>query len=154
VSPSNSHPRFYEIDAAGLEFGAEWKGLAAGRRDGTSLLHMGRDLPWEDALKIRRLFFVAVVLLALGLWLLFTYCQGTIGGQAGDHISAFSIKIDMTTVGYPAIFGVPATVLGLILLFVGAIATLVAEVRRLFVRKRSAVERPEELAADERSAPL
>lgn len=93
-------------------------------------------------------------MLAIGLWLIFYYCQGSIGAAAGDAISAFSIKVDMTTVGYPVIFGLPSLLLGSLLLIIGLIATLVAEVRGAFLRKRELVERPEAVAIEEQRPPV
>ena len=108
----------------------------------------------EGTLKIRRFFLIGGVLLAVGAWLILTYCQGSIGGQAGDHISAFSIKIDMTTTGYPAVFGLPAALLGAFLLLVGVIATVVLEVRSAFSRTRTVVKRPKAIVVEEPRNPL
>jgi uncharacterized membrane protein len=92
---------------------------------------------------IRRLFFAGVVLLVFGIWLLAYFCHGDAGFQAGDQISAFSIKLDIATVGYPAIFGVPAVLLGSLLLLVAAITSLVAELRAVFSRKKEPAEKLE-----------
>lgn len=92
---------------------------------------------------LRRLFLAAVVLLVLGIWVLAYFCSGNAGFQAGDQISAFSIKLDITTVGYPAIFGVLAVMLGSLLLIVSAIASLILELRWLFSRRRTPTEKLE-----------
>ena len=85
---------------------------------------------------IRRLILAAVLFLVFGFWLLASFCHGDAGFQAGDHISAFSIKLDITTVGYPAILGVPAVLLGTLLLLVAAITSLVAELRAVLSQKK------------------
>jgi len=92
---------------------------------------------------IRRLFLAGVVFLVIGVWLLASYCNGDAGFQAGDSISAFSIKLDITTVGYPTIVGVPAVMLGSLLLIASAIASLVLELRSLFSRKKAPAEKLE-----------
>jgi uncharacterized membrane protein len=89
---------------------------------------------------IRRLFLAGVVFLVIGVWLLASYCHGDAGFQAGDSISAFSIKLDITTVGYPTIVGVPAVMLGSLLLIASAIASLILELRSLFSRKEKTTE--------------
>lgn len=91
----------------------------------------------------RRLLLAGIVFLVIGIWLLAAYCNGDAGFQAGDSISAFSIKLDITTVGYPAIFGVPAALLGSLLLIVSAIASLIVELRSLFSRKKAPTEKLE-----------
>jgi hypothetical protein len=104
-------------------------------------------------MKTRRLFLAAVVLLAFGIWLLAAYFQGSAGFAAGDAISAFSIKLDVTTTGFPAIFGVPAVGLGSLLLIGSSIATVVLEVREAFSRKRQAGGKPESISSSSEQRP-
>jgi hypothetical protein len=87
-------------------------------------------------MKIRRLMFVAVLSMAIGLYLIFNYCQGSIGAAAGDHIAAWNIKFDFTTSGWPMILGVPLTLLGSILLIVAMISTIVAEIRVMLAKPK------------------
>jgi hypothetical protein len=91
----------------------------------------------------RRLLLGGAVFLVIGIWLLATYCQGDAGFQAGDQISAFSIKLNITTAGYPVIFGFPAVLLGSLLLLVSAIASLIVELRAVFSRKKAPAEKLE-----------
>ena len=92
-------------------------------------------------MKIRRMMFLAVLSLGVGLYLIFNYCQGSIGAAAGDHIAAWNIKFDFTTTGWPMILGVPLTLLGSLLLIIATISTIVAEIREPIMKRR----KPEEL---------
>ena len=92
---------------------------------------------------IRRLLLASVVLLVVGIGLLAYFSHGDAGFQAGDSISAFSIKLDVTTVGYPAIFGGPAVIFGSLLLAAVSIMSLILELRLLLSRKKAPVEKLE-----------
>jgi hypothetical protein len=83
----------------------------------------------EIIMKTRRLLICSFISLAIGLSLLFGYCNGTAGMNAGYPISATSLNISITTTGYPALFGIPLTILGLLLLTISFIAAIVGEIR-------------------------
>jgi hypothetical protein len=89
---------------------------------------------------MRVLLVIAVVCIAVGLTLLFEFCNGSTGVQFAYPFSAASVHIDITTTGLPAVSGFIATAAGTILL---AIATLVAFVQLMPDRGRSAVKRRE-----------
>jgi hypothetical protein len=86
----------------------------------------------------RRLLIASFVFLATGVYLLFAFCHGTTGLQAGDTLSSNSIKIDMTTTGYPEIAGVPLTLIGSLLLMISFVAAIVGEIRSFRKKKEPA----------------
>jgi hypothetical protein len=83
---------------------------------------------------VRVLVLISVVCLAVGVGLLFGYCNGSTGMTLGDSLAVASIHIDITTKGVPALVGVTLTLLGAFLL-------LIAWVLAIFGgRKREAIE--------------
>jgi len=80
-------------------------------------------------MKTRRLLIVSFLFLASGIGLIAGYCSGTAGFSAGYPLSGTSIKLDITTVGLPALTGVPLTVIGLVLLIFSVIASIIGEIR-------------------------
>ena len=88
-------------------------------------------------MKTRRLLIASFVFLATGIGLLFGYCNGTAGFSAGYPISGTSLKLDITTTGYPALIGLPLTLIGSLLLIISVIAAIVAEIRSPRAKPRS-----------------
>jgi hypothetical protein len=80
-------------------------------------------------MKTRRLLIASFVVLTTGIGLLFGYCNGTTGFSAGYPLSGSSLKLDVTTTGFPAIAGLPLTLIGSLLLVISFIAAIVAEIR-------------------------
>jgi hypothetical protein len=95
-------------------------------------------------MKTRRLLIAAFVFLATGSYLLFGYCNGTTGFSTGYPISGSSLKLDITTTGFPAIGGMLLTVFGLLILVMAVIAAIGGEVQSVLSRKKSPT--PEESA--------
>jgi hypothetical protein len=67
---------------------------------------------------VRGLLLVSVVCLAVGVGLIFGYCNGTTGMSFGYPFSGSSLHIDITTTGTPMVIGVTLTLLGTFLLIV------------------------------------
>lgn len=88
-------------------------------------------------MKTSRLLILAFLLLTIGIWLIASYCQGSAGFDAGIPVSGTKIHIDITTTGYPAVFGVSCTFLGLTLL---CLAFLSAIAKEIIVRRNRAIE--------------
>ncbi|HEY6487801.1 MAG: hypothetical protein WCC26_09680 [Terracidiphilus sp.] len=65
---------------------------------------------------MKPLILISVVCLAVGVGVLFAYCNGTTGFSAGYPFSNTSLHLDVTTTGVPALVGVPLTLLGAFLL--------------------------------------
>jgi len=80
-------------------------------------------------MKTRRLLIASFVFLAAGVGLFFGYCNGTAGFSAGYPMSGTSLKLDITTTGYPALSGLLLTLIGSLLLVICVIAAVVAEIR-------------------------
>jgi hypothetical protein len=73
---------------------------------------------------VRSLLLVSVILLAVGISILFAYCNGTTSLSAGYPFSGTSLHLDVTTTGAPAVIGIPVTLLGAFLLIVAWILAL------------------------------
>ncbi len=71
----------------------------------------------------------SVVFLLIGLGLLFGDCHGTIGLSGAYPIAGAAIEVSVKTTGWPAIVGVSATLIGVVLLVVALVQALVAQVR-------------------------
>ncbi|MGO9436687.1 MAG: hypothetical protein ACLPH3_19545 [Terracidiphilus sp.] len=84
---------------------------------------------------MKPLFLVSVVCLAVGLGVLFGYCNGAAKLSLGDSLPAISIHVDITTTGVPALTGVPLTLIGAFLL-------IVAWFLALFGRSKQSVVEP------------
>jgi hypothetical protein len=67
---------------------------------------------------------VSVVCLAVGVGLVFGYCNGTTGMTFGDSLASASIHIDITTTGVPVLVGVPLIFVGALLLFIAWILAI------------------------------
>lgn len=76
-----------------------------------------------------RWLILAAIVLGCGLWTLFAYCHGTAGLSFALPFSASSASLDIKTMGAPVWFGVPLTVIGLIVLLVAIAAAIVAQFR-------------------------
>jgi hypothetical protein len=76
-----------------------------------------------------RTLIASVVMLALGLGLIFTYCHGTIGFNAAYPASGASLQVAINTTGLAAMTGVGSTIIGLLLLIVALIQAVVNQIR-------------------------
>jgi hypothetical protein len=90
---------------------------------------------------LKRALIVSVVFLAVGVGLIFGFCNGTTGFSFAYPLSGASLHIDITTTGVPALLGVALTVIGAMLL---AIAWLLAFVRQKPLQPETPSKRREE----------
>ncbi len=74
---------------------------------------------------MRGVLVTAVICLAIGVGVLFAFCNGNTSAQLGYPLSAASIHVDITTTGVPAIAGLILTVAGALLLIVATIIACV-----------------------------
>jgi hypothetical protein len=81
-------------------------------------------------MKTGRVLIGAVLFLGAGLWLIFAYCNGTVGMNFGYPVSVTKLTFDITTVGVPVIVGIPLVGIGLLLMTIAFIAAIVAQFRR------------------------
>jgi predicted membrane channel-forming protein YqfA (hemolysin III family) len=79
---------------------------------------------------VKPLFLVSLVLFAVGVSMIFAFCNGTTGLTLGDSLTAASIHIDITSTGLPVLVGVPLTLLGALLLIVAWFLALFGGFRR------------------------
>ena len=89
-------------------------------------------------MKTSRLLILAFLLLAAGVTLIFAYCNGTTGFDAGYPVSGTRIHIDITTTGYPTLIGVPCTLFGIVLLCLAFLGAILREIQAVRTRKRKA----------------
>jgi hypothetical protein len=83
-----------------------------------------------------RLLIGSVLLLAVGLDLIFGFCDGTTGLSLGYPFSATALHIDITTTGIPALAGMALTAVGCLLLIVSFILASVGQVQSFEVPVR------------------
>ena len=67
---------------------------------------------------MKLMFSISVLCLAIGVGVIFGYCNGSTSMSAGDAISSFSIHLDITTKGVPVLIGIPLTIFGAGLLMI------------------------------------
>ena len=79
---------------------------------------------------MRGVLITAVVCLAIGIGVLFAFCNGNTGLQFAYPLSAASVHVDITTTGIPAIAGLILAVIGASLLIVATIIALIETLRR------------------------
>jgi uncharacterized membrane protein len=89
-------------------------------------------------MRTRRLLITSFVVLAVGVYLICNYCNGSTGFSFAYPVSGSSLKIDITTTGLPALAGVPLAVLGLLLLTSSVVAALVGEIQTLRAKRKPA----------------
>lgn len=70
----------------------------------------------------------SVVFLVTGLGLIFGYCHGTIGVSGAYPVAGAALDIAIKTTEWPAILGVAATLIGVVLLAVALVQAVVAQV--------------------------
>ena len=76
-----------------------------------------------------RSLIASVVFLATGLGLIFGYCHGTIGVSGAYPVAGAALDVSIKTTGLPAVLGVSATLIGVVLLIVALVQAVVAQVR-------------------------
>lgn len=76
-----------------------------------------------------RSLIASIVFLGLGLGLIFGYCHdSTIGFNAAHPASAASLQLVIYTNGWPAMAGVAATVIGILLLFAALVFAVLDQI--------------------------
>lgn len=98
-------------------------------------------------MKPDRFLIASVVLLTIGLYLTFGYCNGTVGMSAAYPLSAAKLNISVTTTGPGALGGPALTGLGVLLLLWALIGAVVGQIRLIGAgrnRKEEAAELTEE----------
>ncbi len=86
-------------------------------------------------MRIDRLLIVSVLCLSSGLGLIFGYCHGTVGANAGWPLDACSLQIATTTTGPGSLGGLGLTILGALLLLCATLVAIVNQVRLIAARK-------------------
>ena len=71
----------------------------------------------------------SVIFLVTGLGLIFGYCHGTIGLSGAYPIAGAALEVSIKTTGLPAVLGVSAALIGVVLLIVAMVQAVVAQVR-------------------------
>jgi hypothetical protein len=80
-------------------------------------------------MRIDRLLIVSVLCLSSGLGLIFGYCNGNVGANAGWPLSGCSLQICTTTTGPGALGGLVLTVLGALLLILATLGAIINQFR-------------------------
>jgi ABC-type Na+ efflux pump permease subunit len=83
-----------------------------------------------EPMKSDRLVIAAVLFLAAGLWLVLGFTHGATSLNVGYPFPENKLHADITTVGLPALLGVPLLAAGALLLFFAFIAAIVSQFRR------------------------
>jgi hypothetical protein len=94
-----------------------------------TLMGPGTIQPKKEA-DVKGVLIVAVVCLAIGLFIIFYFCNGGIGLSLAYPMSAASIHIDVTTTGFGVPIAVGLVAIGAFLLIVATIIALVGMFRR------------------------
>ena len=71
----------------------------------------------------------AGVFLGFGLWLLFAFCHGNVGVGFALPVAGTKFNMDVTTMGVPALIGMPVTLIGIILLVIALLLAIVQQFR-------------------------
>ncbi len=75
-----------------------------------------------------RSLIASVIFLLIGLGLIFGYCHGTIGLSGAYPIAGAGQEVSIKTTGLPAVLGVSATLIGVVLLVVALVQAVVGQV--------------------------
>ena len=79
---------------------------------------------------MRVLIIVSIACLAIGVGLIFHYCNGTTNFSFAYPVSGTSLHIDITTTGAPALIGLLLTMLGAFLVIITWVLALVRPLSR------------------------
>ncbi|MFP5238157.1 MAG: hypothetical protein ACLGSD_19865 [Acidobacteriota bacterium] len=86
-----------------------------------------------------RLLIVTGVFLGVGLWCLLAFCKGNVGVGFALPVAGTRFNMDVTTMGVPALIGMPVTIIGLVLLVVSFIAAIIGQFRPYPPRRKESV---------------
>ncbi len=76
-----------------------------------------------------RVLIGAGVFLGVGLWSLFVFCHGNVGVGFALPVAGTKFNMDITTMGVAALVGMPATVIGMVLLIAAFFLAIVEQFR-------------------------
>lgn len=76
-----------------------------------------------------RLLIAAGLFLGFGLWFLFAFCHGNVGIGFALPVAGTKFNMDTTTMGVPALAGIPLTIIGIVLLVVAFITAIIEQFR-------------------------
>lgn len=76
-----------------------------------------------------RSLIASVIFLLIGLGLIFGYCHGTIGLNGAYPIAGAAVEVSIKTTGWPAVVGLSATLVGVVLLVVALVQAVVGQMR-------------------------
>lgn len=88
-----------------------------------------------STMNLDRLLIASVLCLSAGLGVIFGYCNGTIGANAGWPLAACSLQISVTTTGPGALGGLVLTVLGVLLLICATLVAIIHQFKSGAARK-------------------
>lgn len=74
-----------------------------------------------------RWVIAAVVFLTAGLWTLFNFCHGDAGLAFALPISGSKVSLNLTTMGWPVLVGIPLTLIGALLLVAAVVVALMEQ---------------------------
>jgi hypothetical protein len=80
-------------------------------------------------MSVDRLLIASVLCLSAGLGLIFGYCHGNVGANAGWPLDGCSLQINITTTGPGALGGLVLTILGVLLLVCSTLVAIVHQFR-------------------------
>jgi hypothetical protein len=86
-----------------------------------------------------RLFIITGIFLGVGLWCLFAFCHGNVGVGFALPVASTKFNMDITTMGVPALVGMPLTVIGLVLLVISFVAAIIGQFRPYPPRRKDPV---------------
>lgn len=95
-----------------------------------------------------RVLIGAVLILGAGCWMLLAYCHGNVGFNIAYPISGAKLQVDFTTMGAPALVGVPLALLGLLVLVFAFILAIVAQFRSPYRLQASDTGKPHDASLD------
>jgi hypothetical protein len=94
----------------------------------------------------QRALIASIVFMGLGSGLIFGYCHdSTIGFSAAYPAAGTSLKIVINTTGFPAVAGVGATVIGVVLLFAALVLSVLDEVSARRAVQRAGLPSPRQI---------
>lgn len=76
-----------------------------------------------------RILIGASLFLGVGLWSLFNFCHGTVGMAFALPVAGTKFNMEITTMGVPALVGVPLALIGILLLIAALLAAIVQQFR-------------------------
>ena len=79
---------------------------------------------------MKGILILSVMCLAVGVGLIFGFCNGTTGFNFGYPMSGTSLHIDITTTGVPALAGLALSMLGAFLLVATFFIAIIGMIRR------------------------